>query len=309
MLDSAYREGILVDTQWIADNLKNPEICIVDLRWRPHFVNGKGIAEDQKEGYLAGHIPGAVFLGCVSDLVDPTFKGPALVTPPELFAKAMSSAGIGKHTLVIAYDNAPLPMASARLWWTLHYYGHHRVRVLAGGLRQWQDEGRPLTTEIPSGRHETFVPEVKPSIRATKETVRESLGNPAVVIIDCMSFEHYNGSVPRPWGVRDGHIPGAVCLPWLALGLGLEKTTSSEARMEALNSDRPINYLPAEELQDLFNHVGVKQGKRVITYCGAGYAACHAFLALKLIGFENAAVYEGAIAEWSRDPTLPMETS
>jgi thiosulfate/3-mercaptopyruvate sulfurtransferase len=301
MLDPDYKEGILVDTQWLGDHLNDPGIRIVDLRWRPSFVDGKGIALDRREDYLEGHIPGAVFLGCVSDLTDSSVQGVTLVAPPDHFARAMGRAGIGDTTMVIAYDDAPLPLSSARLWWTLHYYGHPRAVVLAGGLRQWRKDGLPLTREI--------TPRIQPAIRTTKEMVRKSLDDPEVVIIDCMAFEHHRGSVPRPWGVRDGHIPGAVCLPWLALGLDLEKAGSHEARIKALESDDPIHYLPANELRTLFAQVGVTSGKRVITYCGGGYAASHAFLALGLIGFENAAVYDGSIAEWTRDPNLPMEIS
>ncbi len=309
MIDPAYREGILVDCQWLAEHLKDRGIRIIDLRWRPRFVDGKGIAEDRREDYLEGHIPGAVFLGCVSDLTNPSVEGITLVAPPEHFARAMSRAGIGDDTMVIAYDDAPLPLASARLWWTLHYYGHTKAMVLAGGLRQWRKEGLPMAKEIPTASSATFTPRVQAAIRASKETVSKSLGAPGVLIIDCMAFEHHSGRVPRPWGVRAGHIPGAVCLPWLALGLGIEKAGSHEARAQALQSDDPIHYLPADELRTLFAQVGVTPGKGVITYCGGGYAASHAFLALKLIGFENAAVYEGSIAEWTRDPTLPMEKS
>jgi thiosulfate/3-mercaptopyruvate sulfurtransferase len=309
MLDPDYKEGILVDTQWLGDHLNDPGIRIVDLRWRPSFVDGKGIALDRREDYLEGHIPGAVFLGCVSDLTDSSVQGVTLVAPPDHFARAMGRAGIGDTTMVIAYDDAPLPLSSARLWWTLHYYGHPRAVVLAGGLRQWRKDGLPLTREITTVPSETFTPRIQPAIRTTKEMVRKSLDDPEVVIIDCMAFEHHRGSVPRPWGVRDGHIPGAVCLPWLALGLDLEKAGSHEARIKALESDDPIHDVPANELRTLFAQVGVTSGKRVITYCGGGYAASHAFLALGLIGFENAAVYDGSIAEWTRDPNLPMEIS
>ena len=309
MLDSAYSEGILVDCQWLAEHLKDPGIRIIDLRWRPRFVDGKGIAEDSKEGYLESHIPGSVFLGCVSALTEPSVEGITVVAAPAHFADAMSRAGIGDDTMVIAYDDAPLPMASARLWWTLHYYGHTKAAVLAGGLRQWRKEDLPLTREIPTVPSETFRPKVQTNIRATKETVRKSLGDPGVLLIDCMAFVHHSGEVSRPWGVRDGHIPGAVCRPWLALGLGIEKAGSAEARAQALQGDDPVHYLPADELRALFEKVGVTPDRRVITYCGGGYAACHAFLALRLIGFENAAVYDGSIAEWTRDPSLPMEKS
>lgn len=309
MLDPAYQQDTLVDTAWLSKHLEDPDVRVIDLRWRPRFVDGKGIAEDRKEDYLESHIPGAVFLGCVSDLTDPSVKGPTLLVPSEQFERTMARAGIGDDTLVVAYDDAPLPMASARLWWTLQYYGHDKVKVLAGGLRQWKEEGRPLTKVIPQVKPKRSSAKARPEIRATKDTVLQSLEDQNVLIIDCMSFEHYDGSVSRPWGVRDGHIPNAVCLPWLALGLGLERASSSDARTEALSSDRPIHYLPADELRDLFAQVGVTKEKRVITYCGGGYAACHALIALRLTGFENAAAYEGSMAEWSRDPAVPLVKS
>jgi thiosulfate/3-mercaptopyruvate sulfurtransferase len=85
MLDPSYSKGILVDTQWLAEHLDDPGVRVVDLRWRPRFVDGKGVAEDRREDYLEGHIRGAVFLGCVSDLTDSSAKGITLVAPPRAF--------------------------------------------------------------------------------------------------------------------------------------------------------------------------------------------------------------------------------
>ncbi|MFH1933054.1 MAG: sulfurtransferase [Pseudomonadota bacterium] len=302
-------ENPFVDTQWLWEHLNDPGIRIVDLRCTSAFATGKNVLEACREDYVDGHIPGAVFLDCLHDLTDPSFQFIAFVSPPEHFSEVMSRAGIGDGTLVVVYDDGPLPLASARLWWTLHYYGHTEVKILDGGFLQWVWEDRPLSKDVPTVPRKTFTPKIQAAIRATKETVRRSLGDPGTVLVDCLPFEQYNGSVSNAWGVRKGHIPGAVCLPYLATGMGMEKAYSNEARMEAVNSDHPLHFLPIEELRALFTHLGVGSGKRVITYCGKGYASCNVFLALKLIGFRDATVYDGSIAEWSRDRNLPMEKS
>ncbi len=105
------------------------------------YENGRGISLDDHDGYLAGHIPGAVFAGMIGDLSDPHHSVPDMLARPQQFAQVMSRLGIGHETLVVAYDNMGLPLGSARPWWALSYYGHEQVRVLDGGLRDWQAEG------------------------------------------------------------------------------------------------------------------------------------------------------------------------
>ena len=140
----------LVRTAWLADHLDHPDVRVVDVRWRARYAAGRGISADDEAGYVAGHIPGAAFVGMVRDLADPQSDVPDRLVPPARFAQVMERLGIGNHTLVVAYDDMVLPLSAARLWWALSYYGHARVRVLDGGLRRWRAEGRPLSTEVPA---------------------------------------------------------------------------------------------------------------------------------------------------------------
>lgn len=107
----------------------------------------RGISSDDPDGYRSGHILGAVFDAMVSELSDPWHPVPDMLAPPEQFEAAMQRLGIGDDTWVVAYDNMGVPLGSARLWWALPYYGHDRVRVLDGGLKQGCAEGRPLSTD------------------------------------------------------------------------------------------------------------------------------------------------------------------
>ena len=154
----AIEAGPLVSTEWLAQHLGDRDLRVVNVRWRSRYENGRGISFDDYQGYLDGHIPGVAFVGMSSDLSDPTHPVPDMLAPPEMFAEAMGRLWIGNDTLVVAYDNMGLPLGSARLWWALSYYGHDRVRVLDGGLRQWQTEERPLSTDLPAIEPLAFTP-------------------------------------------------------------------------------------------------------------------------------------------------------
>jgi len=130
---------------------------------RDHPAAGAGVEEATYRGaaeeYLAGHIPGAVFIDWTKTLSDPDDPVPVQVAPPDRFADAMSGRGIGDATHVVAADHLGGQFAT-RLWWALRYYGHERVGVLDGGWNRWVEEGgrrggtgsaaRPSFTRAPS---------------------------------------------------------------------------------------------------------------------------------------------------------------
>lgn len=298
----------LVSTEWLSQHLNDPDLRIVDVRWRSRYENGRGISFDDREGYLAGHIPGAVFAGMKGDLSDPNHRVPDMLAPANDFAAAMGRLGIGNDTLVVAYDNMGFPLGSARLWWALSYYGHDRVRVLDGGLRQWQLERRPLSTGVPEVNPASFVAAARSGWVAGKHDVVASLGQADTVIIDCLTPELYSGKGDRHlWGQRPGHIPGAVNVPYFAnVDASLAASTAAE-REQLLNSGRSFTFSSTTELAALYTAAGVTPDKKVITYCGRGYAGACGLLALKVLGHPSARLYDGSWTEWSADPDLPAE--
>jgi len=298
----------LVTTEWLGAHLSDPDLRVVDVRWRSRYENGRGISFDDHDGYLAGHIPGAVFAGMIADLSDPGHAIPDMLAGPEQFARVMARLGIGNDTLVVAYDNMGFPLGSARLWWALSYYGHDRVRVLDGGLRTWQADGRPLSTDVPAPESATFTPRVRPAWKASKEDVVAAIGRSGTVIVDCLTPELYRGGGERHlWGQRPGHIPSAVNVPYMAnIDPELAAVTAAE-RERMLASGRSFTFGSPETLESLYRDAGVTPDCEVITYCGRGYAGACGLLALKILGFERACLYDGSWAEWSADPSLPTE--
>ena len=298
----------LVTTEWLAAHLNDPGLRVVDVRWRSRYENGRGISFDDPEGYRSGHIAGAVFAGMISDLSDRDHPVQDMLAPAEQFASAMGRLGIGNDTLVIAYDNMGLPLGSARLWWALSHYGHDRVRVLDGGLKDWIAEGRPISTDpvMPSPVH--FTARSRPGWLATKPEVAAALGQPDTVLVDCLNAELYHGGGDHHlWGRRGGHIPGAVNVPYLANIDPSLATASAAEREKLLASERSFRFSRPEVLAELYRAAGVEPEKKVITYCGRGYAGACGMLALKVLGYENVRLYDGSWAEWSADLSLPVE--
>ena len=246
----------------------------------------------------------------ISELSDPNHPVPDMLAPPERFAAVMSRLGVGPETLVVAYDNMGFPLGSARLWWALNYYGHDKVRVLDGGLRQWVGEGRPIATDVPQIPATTFSASPVSGWLASKEDVCDALDRSDTVLVDCLTPELFQGRGERHlWGQRAGHIPGAVNVPYLAnVDPALARVTAEE-RARVLAERQDFSFASTEKLAELYAAAGITSTKRVITYCGRGYAAACGLLALRVLGHKDVRLYDGSWTEWSADPNLPAEVS
>ncbi len=299
----------LVSTEWLAKHLDDPDLRIVEVRWHARLEDGRWIGVDDVDGPAAERIPGAVSVGMVSDLADPHHPVPDMLAPPEQFARVMGRLGIGDDTLVAAYDDWGLPLAAARLWWALSYYGHDRARVLDGGLRKWRAEGRPLTNDVPSPAPAVFTPRPRPDWIASKEEVTAALGRPEVTIVDCLFPDLYHSTERHQWGERPGHIPGAVNVPYLGNADPALAHVTRDQRDRLLAAGRLSSYASPETLAALYAGAGVMPDREIITYCGRGYAAACGLLALKALGYERVRLYDGSWTEWSSDPRLPVEVS
>ena len=272
------RDEFLVSTPWLAEHREDAGLRVVDMRYYLREV----IDADGKERFLEGHIPGAVHIDWIDDISDPDDPVRGQLAGPERFAAAMERAGIGDETLVIAYDDNHVPLA-ARLRWALKLYGHDNVRLLDGGLGKWIADGRPLETgparPVSRGR---FTPRTGADIRADKGDVLQAVEAGDTLLLDCR-FD-------PTWYAAGAHIPGARRLPGVSF-LGPDGT-----------------WLPEEAMRKLVENAGVPQAERVITYCGAGLAATGTWMALEMLGYDGARMYDGSWDEWARYPELPRES-
>jgi thiosulfate/3-mercaptopyruvate sulfurtransferase len=281
---------LLVETDWLAAHLDDPELrvleCTTILHPRPE---GGFRAESGRATWAAGHIPRSGFADLTGDLCDRTSKLLYMMPPAEQMAAVMGRLGVGEGTRVVLYDRA-VNMWAARVWWMLRAVGFDAAAVLNGGWRKWTVEGRSTSTEACAYPTARFVARPRPDLFVGKDAVLAGLGHRATCVVNALSEAQHRGVGGVAYG-RPGRIAGSANVPAQSL---VDPATHA--------------YLPADVLRERFAAAGVLDAGRVITYCGGGIAASSDAFVLTLLGHDAVSVYDASLSEWAADPSLPMET-
>lgn len=272
----------LVSTQWLAEKLASPDIVVVNA-WLPPV--GK---PDATPEYDEGHIPGAVFFD-VNAISDTTSDLPHMLPPAHVFSSMMRRLGIGDGQTIVVYDGVGL-YSAARVWWMFRAMGVEQVHVLDGGLPKWRAEGHPVEDMPPRPRGDRhFTARLNNGLVADLDKVARALTSGAQVL-DARSRGRFAGTDAEPRaGLRAGHMPGALNLPFTEL--------LADGRMK-----------PADELASAFDAAGIDRSRPVITTCGSGVTAAILSLALAVTGHDKAPVYDGSWTEWGGRDDTPLAT-
>lgn len=272
----------LIATHELASILERPDVKIVDASW---WLDGR----DARADYERERIPGAVFfdLEAVTDVANPL---PHMLPTPEDFASAVGALGLTENDLIVVYDSQGL-FSAARVWWMFRLFGARCAVVLDGGLPKWKSENRPLELQAPSPpTQKTFKAAPLLDDVASMADVTEAL-NGSSQLLDARGAARFAGNSPEPRpGLRAGHMPGALNLPYTQL----------------LNPDKTMKDGP--ELEAVFKEIGVDLDQPVITTCGSGVTAAILTLGLAVLG-KSSRLYDGSWAEWGSQPDTPIYTS
>jgi thiosulfate/3-mercaptopyruvate sulfurtransferase len=290
---------VLVSTEWLEKHLDDPDLVVVDMRWRED-----GSARSL---YEASHIPGARFLDWSTDLVDTASPIAFMLAPPESFAASMARCGIGEESRVVAYADQH-GSGPHRLWWASRVYGHDEVSVLDGGFNKWVADARPLSSEIALPRQPitpwTARPEA-PVYVASADDVVAARDEPETVVLDSRPPEQFQGEAV--W-FEAGQVPagtdGIAHTPRGDLRAGHVPWAASVPAADLYRADFTMK--PREELAALFESVGALPARKAITYCGCGISASALLFALHLAGVEDAKLYDASWEEWGRDGRRPV---
>ena len=272
----------LVSTEWVAGHLEDPAVRLVE-------------SDEDVLLYEVGHIPGAVKIDWHTDLQHPLNRD---YLDEESFARLMRERGISPETTVIFYGDKNNWWATYALW-VFRLFGHERVKVMDGGRKKWEDEGRPMTTDAPSYPPSEYPVPTRDDerIRAFREDVLEHIGQSGQ-LVDVRSPEEFSGEklhmpdYPQEGAMRGGHIPGAKSMPWA----------------RAVNPDTG-EFRSADELRALYQEqLGLDPAQPTIAYCRIGERSSHTWFALTyLLGFRNVRNYDGSWTEWGNSVRLPIE--
>jgi thiosulfate/3-mercaptopyruvate sulfurtransferase len=275
--------GPLVTTEWLAGELGRPDLVVFDAT--------KYLPDEPKDGhmeFLRAHVAGAAYFD-IDQIADTDTDLPHMVPTPGRFARLMAGLGVSNTSRIVFYDQKGLASA-ARGWWLMRLFGHDEVAVLDGGLPKWVKEGRPMAdAELADHMPGYFRPDYRAGqLRGVGDVLRNVLTQ-SELVLDARAAGRFTGAVPEPRaGMRSGHIPGSVSLPYT----------------ELLQADG--TFRPAGEVRARFEAAGVDGSKPLVTSCGSGVTACILTLGLHVAGFPEGAVYDGSWTEWGGRSDTPV---
>jgi thiosulfate/3-mercaptopyruvate sulfurtransferase len=277
-------DGPLVTGDWLQDRLDDPRVRVLDLRGRHP---SSPLPHAKRDEYVAGHVPGAVFVDWEHDFIDAIDPIPVQVADADAFAARAGELGVGNGDLVVTYDDY-YGIFAARVAWAFRYYGAES-RVLDGGWSTWAETGRAVSNANETPQRRAFTARPRPRLRRTLADVEAARAEGAI-LVDARPRHLFIGDR----GVANtGHIPGSRCLPYQELVDGATGLWAAPAAIRRLARDAGIDpdHAPRE----------------LITTCGSGISATVALLALERIGVHADGVYDGSFNEWSADSSRPVE--
>lgn len=276
----------LVSADWLVSHLTAPDVRVLDCTW---FM--PGAPRTGRQTYDSHHIPGARFFD-IDDVADNDTALPHMLPPPEKFSSRVRKMGLGDGHRVICYDQNGF-VASARVWWMFRVMGHADVAVLDGGFEAWRRAGGAVEDLRPlyqADRHFTVRP--RRDLVRDLDQMLQAINGAAAQVVDARSAPRFRGEAaePRP-GLRSGHIPGSLNLPYGQL-IAADGCMKSDA-----------------DLRAEFERAGVDLSKPIINTCGSGVTAAVLALAQSVAGHDGAAVYDGSWAEWGAEAgSTPVAT-
>lgn len=268
---------------------------LVTADWAEEHLNADGVVfvevDEDTTAYDIDHIPGAVRLDWRDDLQDMYCRG---FLDREAFGALLSERGIANSDTIVLYGGNNNWFA-AYAYWYLRYYRHADVRLLDGGRKKWELEGRPLSSApVVRPRTEYVAGEPDASIRALRDEVLASLDG-SVNFVDVRSPNEFVGRISAPAHVPQeqaqlrGHIPGAINVPW-------SRTSNEDG---TFRSD--------EELERLYVESGLDPDRPTIAYCRIGERSSHTWFVLsELLGHDDVKNYDGSWVEYGSLIGVPV---
>jgi thiosulfate/3-mercaptopyruvate sulfurtransferase len=279
----------LVDVEWLAGNLGNDEVVLIDLR---NKIDGGSY-----ETYLEGHIPSAIHSDYLKDGWRVGRDDVVGLLPEagqfEALARRLGVSA-GSHVVLVPAGVGSTDFGSAaRVYWTFKVFGHDNVSILDGGFAAWKaafpdqlESGAPVAP-APGNFTASFQPQGYVSTEDVKKIVAAKDG---ATLLDGRTKEQFRGDAKHPKAAVGGRIPGATLL--------------FQEQAYNTGTDR-LKSVP--ELQGIYGEIDDELP--IVSYCNTGHwAATNWFVLSEVLGREDVRLYDGSMVEWTADGSNPLLT-
>ncbi|MDB2388371.1 sulfurtransferase [Alphaproteobacteria bacterium] len=269
-------DDLFIEPSTLMSKIDNINLKILDATF---YLPDSGLIAEEE--YKKKHIPNAIFFD-INKIADPNNSLPHMIPSKDLFSKMMQNIGLNKDDEIIIYDNSPF-LSSARAWFLFRYFGHDKIFIMQGGVKNWENNGGNITNGnvvlekgnyIASAERKELVVNLDQMILASQ--------NKENVILDARSRKRFLGEAlePRP-NLPSGHIPNSQSLP----------------SSDLINKD---GYLKSkDEINQIFSNIKVNTNDKIIATCGSGVSACVISIALFCLGKKDIPIYDGSWTEWA----------
>jgi thiosulfate/3-mercaptopyruvate sulfurtransferase len=267
---------MFVTPEWVAARINDQNLRIIDAR-------------NNVYDYFVGHIPNAVHLP------DAAMRAPRGGYPTQYLdtfvtSRLLVNAGIKKDDRVVIYSDGTSVLGATMLAYILERVGHKQILIVDGGFEAYKEKN-PIAKEYPKYQPGGYDVWDNRAVSANLDDVKSALAGGKVKFIDARPPENYTGEA-IVW-VRNGHIPGAVNIPW--------KTLTDEKN--------PHRLKPVPEIRKIYETAGITKDDDIIVYCGTSREASLEYVLLKhVFGFPKVRLYEGSWAEYATYAELQFET-
>ena len=222
---------VLCETTWVADNISNAIIRILEVDYDP------------ENAYHEGHIPGAYLVWWKKDINDADRRD---IINKQQFEALMSKVGATPDTELVLYGDFNNWFA-AFAFWVFRYYGHKKIKIMNGGRKKWELEKRAYTKQDPTsaeGLSKYIAQPPDEGVRAYLSDVRRAMEKAETVLVDVRSPKEFKGEITAPpeypteHAQRGGHIPGAANVPWAQAVRDVDGTFKNVQELRTLYQER-----------------------------------------------------------------------
>ena len=264
-MGNMFAQDLITAKEFIALQREKPNLVLIDA--------------SKDKLYSQSHIEGAINIPYVIlNEKDPKIDGSML--PLEDVAKILGNKGVSNDDTIVVYDEGTQKYATL-VYWIFKYLGAKDVKVLHKEMNAFRDARIKLTSEVPTVKAKTFKVNLVPEINADAAYVESVIGNADVVIIDARTPDEFSGVRNEKSTYSNGHIKGAINIPY-----------------ESLVKEGTNAFISPEEFKALAG-VELSPEKTYLLYCKTGIKGATLYTYMtNVLGFKNVKNYKGAYAEW-----------